>query len=235
LRCRFPGAAIHADVATLDFAQLPRVDVITAGFPCQDISRAGTGLGLSGRRSGLWRYCLDALRVVRPRVGVFENVAVLTRRGLREVLADLAALGYDAEWHCVPAASLGAPHQRDRIFIMAYPDGSGYLHGELVEHADATGQPPCSNAPQSSDPCHTARISLPASWDGRGHWAVEPGLGRMAHGIPHGMDRLRCLGNAVVPAVAQAIAEAIKDALMHDPNTGRASKPAAHTLLVSNE
>lgn len=96
------------------------VDLICGGFPCQDISCAGKGVGIDGARSGLWREFARILRLLRPRFVLVENTPALTHRGLGRVLGDLAALGYDAEWDCIPAAALGAPHLRWRIFILAY-------------------------------------------------------------------------------------------------------------------
>lgn len=118
----FPGVPCHDDVTTYDFKE-GEADVITAGFPCQDISYAGLGAGLAGARSGLYREVIRAIRVVRPFRAVLENVAALLGRGLDTVLGDLATVGYDAEWHCIPASAVGAPHRRDRIWIVANPGG----------------------------------------------------------------------------------------------------------------
>lgn len=216
LRERFPYATLYGDVTTVDFGQLARVDVITAGFPCQDISNAGNRAGITGHRSGLWKYCIDALRDCRPRVAVFENVAALTRRGLDTVLCDLAAIGHAAEWHCVPAASVGAPHRRDRIFILAYPDSGRHVHGQPHEHPTEARQQtlrqPHERSTTSPGQRGTRRTSNPTV-SAAGWWALEPAMGRVAHGVPHWLDRIKCLGNAVVPAVSQAIAQSIKDTI----------------------
>jgi DNA-cytosine methyltransferase len=103
--------------------QVPRVDVICGGFPCQDISLAGDGAGIDGARSGLWSEYARLVGELRPRYVVVENVSALLGRGLGRVLGDLSALGYDAEWDCIPASAVGAPHQRDRVWLVAYPDG----------------------------------------------------------------------------------------------------------------
>ena len=97
--------------------------ILTAGFPCQDISLAGKGAGLAGKRSGLWWETLAAVSVVRPPVVLLENVAALLRRGVDAVLGSLASIGYDAQWHCIPASYVGACHRRDRIWIVANPLG----------------------------------------------------------------------------------------------------------------
>lgn len=111
------------------WADLAPVDVITAGFPCQDLSYAGRGVGIrEGTRSGLWSYVVDAARVLRPRLLVLENVAAIVNRrpGLDVVLADLAAIGFDAEWTCNRASDVGAAHRRDRWFAVAHPCGVGW-------------------------------------------------------------------------------------------------------------
>jgi DNA (cytosine-5)-methyltransferase 1 len=97
-------------------------DVICGGFPCQDISNAGKREGIDGARSGLWREYARIIRVLRPRYVVVENVAALLVRGMDRVLGDLARSGYDAEWSCISCCSMGAPHMRERLFIVAYPE-----------------------------------------------------------------------------------------------------------------
>lgn len=97
------------------------VDGIVGGWPCQDISDAGKCAGLSGERSGLWRYLLRTIRLVRPKIALLENVAALLHRGMGQVLGDLAAIGYDTQWHCLRADAVGLPHRRRRVFAYAYP------------------------------------------------------------------------------------------------------------------
>lgn len=109
------------DITETDWATVPAVDVLTAGFPCQDLSLAGRGAGLEGTRSGLFFTIVEAVRVVRPRLLVLENVAALAVRGLDRVAAELAAVGYVGSWRCVRASDAGAPHRRERIFIAAWP------------------------------------------------------------------------------------------------------------------
>lgn len=113
----WPGVPIYDDVRRIDYSGA--VDLVTAGFPCQDISFAGQGAGLSGERSGLYWYILRTLRMVgRPKL-MLENVAALLSRGMGSVLGSLAQIGYDSEWHCIPASSIGAPHHWDRCWIVA--------------------------------------------------------------------------------------------------------------------
>lgn len=113
----WPEVPILDDVST---AQFPHADVVVGGFPCQDISLAGKRAGVSGNRSGLYRELVRAIRLVRPRHAIMENVAALLGNGMGTVLADVAESGYNAEWDCVPACALGAPHERDRVWIVAH-------------------------------------------------------------------------------------------------------------------
>ena len=132
LKKNWPGVPIYDDVRTITADRLAAdgigVDVITGGFPCQDISVAGAGAGLEGERSGLWAECARLLRDIQPRCAIFENVPNLLNgeRGdwFKRVLWDISAVGYDAEWHCIPASAVGAHHKRDRIWIVAYPNGN---------------------------------------------------------------------------------------------------------------
>jgi DNA (cytosine-5)-methyltransferase 1 len=110
-----------------------RVDVVSGGFPCQDLSSSGSGAGLDGERSGLWREMARIIGEVRPRFVFIENSPNLAHNGLARVLCDLAAMGFDAEWGVIGASDAGAPHQRGRIWIVA--DASGVrqpIKGELV-------------------------------------------------------------------------------------------------------
>lgn len=125
LRKHWSDVPIYGNISTLDFKKLKKVDVLTGGFPCQDISIAGKGKGITGSRSGLWSHFARAIGVLRPKYAVVENVPMLVRRGLDVVLADIAALGYDAEWFCLRASDFGALHRRERVFIVAYPDKDG--------------------------------------------------------------------------------------------------------------
>lgn len=135
LKRRFPAVPNLGDLTVVDWEKVPPVDVVTAGWPCQDISLAGRGAGIrKGTRSGLWITITGALRLLRPPYVFLENVAALRTRGLGQVLGDLAALGYDTAWLCLRASDIGAPHRRDRMFILAAraaadPDGVGVDRG----------------------------------------------------------------------------------------------------------
>lgn len=171
--------------------------LVCGGFPCQDISYAGKGAGLDGARSGLWSEFARIVGEVRPKYVIVENVAALLGRGLGSVLGDLAALGYDAEWHCIPACAVGAPHRRDRIWIVADADGfDGNRRASWV-----------------GSRFFDAETSKADDWRGyrsaNVQWLTEPDVGRVAHGVPSRVDRLRGLGNAVVPQITEIIGRAI--------------------------
>jgi DNA (cytosine-5)-methyltransferase 1 len=205
---QFPEAVNLGDVTLIDGKQAAPVDILCGGFPCQDISLAGKGAGLSGARSGLWTHYARLIDEIRPRWVVAENVSALRSRGLDQVLGSLDALGYDAEWHCIPAAHVGAPHRRDRIWIIAYPRIAGGLAdglgAGLEGHAGDGGAAGREAASGSA-----AESSVRGGGYTSGWWASEPNVGRVAHGIPSRVDRLRCLGNSIVPQVAYEIFRAI--------------------------
>jgi DNA (cytosine-5)-methyltransferase 1 len=181
------------------------IDAICGGFPCQDISLIGEGAGLSGEQSGLWREFARLVGELRPRFVIVENVAALTHRGMGDVLGALASLRYDAEWHCIPASYVGAPHERDRIWIVAYSDCAG-LEGHAWNEA---GEPEQGRHDEGSRGSTRApRLSGgadPARW-----WASEPDVGRVAHGISNRVDRIEALGNSLVPLIPELIGRDVR-------------------------
>jgi len=315
--------------------------IIAGGFPCQDISVAGKGAGLDGTRSGLWFEYARLIGEIRPRYAIMENVGALTHRGLDRVLGSLAEIGYDAEWQDIRASDVGAPHRRERIWIVAYPnsmrepgssepreqlerpaqserscsngmearsnvanaDGArleehGMLDAVLPvgsseagtstesiktnvaypasisereqadeantiatfgqprnesmrsgEHAEALAYPDSEHGLRRPEPQLAAsagrqsrdqparggaagnvadadetqrardRGAEPAEQEyaatgrpgsGQGWWATEPDVGRVAHGVPSRVDRLKCLGNSIVPQIAMMIFQQIE-------------------------
>ncbi|MGW2860822.1 DNA cytosine methyltransferase [Streptomyces sp. NPDC001205] len=122
LSTRYPHAPNLGDITKFDWSTLKgEVDIITAGFPCQDISNAGKRAGIHGERSGIWESVLGAVRVLRPRLVLLENVSAIRNRGMAHVLAGLAEIGYDTRWCCFRASAIGAAHHRDRWFCIATP------------------------------------------------------------------------------------------------------------------
>lgn len=267
----WPGVPIYDDVRTLTTTALRRdgiaVDLVCGGFPCQDVSFAGKRAGLEGARSGLWGEYRRLVGEVRPRFVIVENVPGLLSLGMGTVLGDLSALGYDAVWDCIPASAVGAPHRRDRVWIVAYADRQGQHDG--AEHAEVGGaSEPVAHASGERDEPHRepgelAVAGRPAEgqgdqrqrrrraadcrgqdvpnanvprraqsqWAGEalsgagsseppgplgggwGAWLSEPDVGRVADGVPARVDRLRALGNAVVPQTPALIGRAIMDAM----------------------
>lgn len=122
LEKHWPGIPVYEDVKTMKGADLPQIDVLCGGFPCQDVSCAGNGAGIKqGTRSGLFYEYARLIEEIRPKYAILENVKGLLSNGIQTVLQTLASLGYDAEWEILSAAALGAPHHRERLFIIAYP------------------------------------------------------------------------------------------------------------------
>lgn len=194
----FPEAERFGDIRECGSHNLRPVDVICGGFPCQDVSWAGLGAGLEGERSGLWFQMLRIVRLLRPRFVLVENVSALLIRGFDSVIADLAESGYDAEWDSLQAGYFGAPHERERVFILAYPNESDGKAGVGTE------QDRKSPIFAGSD-CEGFPVWLQAASSFAG----------MDDGIPSAIyqSRLGALGNTIVPQIAEMIARRIKQAL----------------------
>jgi DNA (cytosine-5)-methyltransferase 1 len=201
---------------------LEPVDLVCGGFPCQDISNAGKRGGITAPRSGLWKEFARIVGELRPRYVLIENVPALRTRGLRAVLSDLHACGYDAEWDGVSAAALGAPQLRDRLFVVAYAQqlqlrqqsgrGSGTNGQGSVLASEPGAEGSATNADSTGELQPSRRVfqvgQRPS--DG-GWWGTEPDVERVVYGVPAGVDRIRCLGNAVVPQVAEYVGRLIVD------------------------
>jgi DNA (cytosine-5)-methyltransferase 1 len=164
LAAHWPDVSNLGDITAVDWTQVEPVDVLAGGFPCQDISSAGLGAGIKeGNRSGLWYRYADAVRHLRPSLVVVENVRALLVRGLDIVAGDLAELGYDAQWTCVPASAVGACHRRERVFLIAWPAASHpddlrrqwTVTGALGDHGRGDTRPhgvtPLLPTPEASD------------------------------------------------------------------------------------
>lgn len=185
-------------------------DVICGGFPCQDISIAGRGRGLDGERSGLWREMLRVVQAIRPRFVVIENTPPLYYRGLHRVLSDLAATGYDAEWETISARQFGRSHARERVYIVAYPDGIG--RNDWGDHVTLGEISPGWEGVPAAD-------GWKDGWDVErwvssfysvcGFPPADPASKRMVDGIPARLDRLRVCGNAVAVPIVEWIGRRI--------------------------
>ena len=210
----FPNVPIYHDIKKLKTKELGRVDLITGGFPCQDISiTKKDAKGLEGERSSLWFELYRVIRELRPRYTLIENVPMLTNRGGVRVISDLAKIGYDCEWTIISAREMGAWHLRKRIWIVAYPK-------EELSYAKSIGWTERSNENDNTSKVQQekrlADLTYNSSSTGRGAdlikgWKSEPGMGRVVDGVSSGVDRLKGLGNAIVPQVAYTILKGIKD------------------------
>jgi DNA (cytosine-5)-methyltransferase 1 len=191
----WPTVRRERDIRQCGKHNLEHVDVICGGFPCQDISYAGLGAGLDGERSGLFFEAVRVVRELQPRVVVLENVAALLTRGLDRVLGTLAEIGYGAEWHCIPAGIFGAHFRRDRIFVIASRSKSSGLRWKgLRSYPNRTW----SKQQFTRLVERELEVCVPAGKDQR-----------ISDGVSNRVDRLRGLGNAVVPQVAEFIGRQI--------------------------
>ena len=221
---RLPVAPIWDDVKTLRGDMLPTVDIIYGGFPCQDVSVAGARKGLDGERTGLFREAVRLVRECGPKFVFLENVPGI-RRYVPTVREELEALGYDCRDGFLSAAEVGANHIRNRWWLLAYasskrrwqnPRGSSCNEssdegwateenhklkcvGKNVAHSQSYG---FQRGSQPREEWEQGAISLWGCWD-ESWWATEPYVGRVVNGLPCRVDRIRGLGNAVVPAQAR--------------------------------
>ncbi len=219
-----PPFPIWDDVQTFDgFAWRGLVDVVSGGFPCQDISAAGKGAGIEGQRSGMWKHMARVVSEVRPRFVFVENSPMLVSRGLERVLGDLTALGYDTKWTVMGAADVGANHQRDRIWIvgkMAYTSQL-FRNGSNNNTRISLGR---KEKPKFGNNCGSENVAYTQCWEqkiwgdyagmgwirqlgadanaGTGPWSSEPNVGRVANGVAARVDRLKAIGNGQVPLCA---------------------------------
>ena len=269
----WPKVPNYGDIKTINWGDIVRPDIICGGYPCQPFSTAGNRNGSSDPRH-LWPWVREAISHLRPRYAILENVRGHITLGLATVLADLTAIGYNAQWTVVSASSVGAPHQRDRVIIIAYPireladtDSSGHLHGQFevitaerwlnalsfigsgrqnvadtdkcgngtsqfgidtngsqIKHkrkeqsfsgASGCGADVADTTIGRQQELHGEAIQQQQRWttterdmseqSGTHWWTTEPDVGRVANGVPRRMDRLKGLGNAVVPQVAELV------------------------------
>jgi DNA (cytosine-5)-methyltransferase 1 len=222
----WPDVPRWSDIHDLDPDALPPHDLIAGGFPCQPVSLAGARKGQDDDR-WLWPEYFRIVRHIRPRWVLVENVPGLASAGMGDVLGDLASVGYDTEWQSIPAAFVGAPHLRWRIFLVGYSHSDSRGLPIFPQRYSDPAQDPANGYPRGNnadgfrdnvaDPDEQRRNGrsgvFGSGWrrqpeDG-GQWTAEPDVGRVAYGVPRRVDRLRGLGNAVVPQVAQLVGEQI--------------------------
>jgi DNA (cytosine-5)-methyltransferase 1 len=188
---RFPESIQLGDIRKIDTMELKQYGkewVITAGFPCQDISIAGKGDGIEGSRSGLWFEAWRIIRDLRPAFAIIENVSALSFSGLDRILGTLAEVGYDAEWQNISAAEMGAPHKRERIWVVAYPGCNGLQSVQM------------QSSGRKNVKTDEAESFFVPDW-ARGLGAFRDFQG-MDDGLPNRVERLAGLGNSIVPQIA---------------------------------
>jgi DNA (cytosine-5)-methyltransferase 1 len=217
---RFSGVPIHGDIRELDGSVYRGVSLITGGYPCQPFSAAGKRGGASDDRH-LWPQMLRVIKQARPVFVVAENVAGHITLGLDEVLADLEGEGYAGRAIVVPACAVNAPHRRDRVWVVArdvaHSNSSGMERprseqqtagvsraGEDVAHSEIKRTQGLRTSGVEESPAHAGQEVPLCSYEriGSSYWEAEPAVGRVADGIPDRVDRLKGLGNAIVPQVA---------------------------------
>lgn len=199
----FPGVPVHPDIKTFDPKPYEgNIDIITGGYPCQPFSVAGRRAGGKDPRH-LWPYMLRIVRDIRPPWVLCENVVGHITLGLDEVLTALATEGYSAMPFVIPACAVDSPQRRDRVWVVAH---STSLVMENIPDSPMAEGPREAQVGSSDDRCHLC--------GGEG-WPPEPGVDRMAYGIPHRVDRTKGLGNAIVPQVAARILRAIYTTTLH--------------------
>ena len=277
LEKHWPKVPNYGDIKTINWGDVVRPDVICGGYPCQPFSTAGKRNGTDDPRH-LWPWVREAISELQPKYAILENVRGHVSLGLSTVLGEMASIGYDAEWQIVSAASVGAPHLRERVIIVAYPseqfsnerghddnsralrqrqalqeptrgsnspstnafgaladtDGIGSLHGRsqiftakrwlnALGHTWAGGFNVANTKSiglqsggdmasiKDTQPRHGITGDNSGTQPGGSWWQIEPDVGRVAHGVPSRVDRLRGLGNAVVPQVAELIGRMVID------------------------
>ena len=222
LKKHWPKVVNHGNIKEINWATVERPDVICGGYPCQPFSQAGKRRGETDERH-LWPWVREAISNLRPKYAILENVRGHVSMGGMSVIGNLTDLGYDAEWRLISASSVGAPHRRDRIIIVAYPAQlfrddftnnarSGLEREKVSQLRDGDRTPNMANAngfgrldKQTTIFPTEGRISAFCEPSDRGWWLSEPDVGRVVNGVPARVDRLRGLGNAVVPQVAETI------------------------------
>ena len=233
LKKHWPEVPIYDDVRTIPTDELGRIDLICGGFPCQPWSQAGQQRGAEDDRD-LWPVMASLIEKLRPQWVIGENVRGFVNEplGLKRSLSDLESIGYQAVPFIIPACAVGAPHRRDRVWIVAHANDTGPQRnlrtgagtkGKVSEGREQF-QPRSSTMCGREDVADTGSAGFQGSeWRGTAgaqrsperhaakcnRWLPEPDVGRVAHGVPRRVDRLKALGNAIVPQIAEEIGHAI--------------------------
>lgn len=247
LKKHWPDVPIYDDIKEMKHGTIDIVDIICGGFPCQDISQAGKGKGIAnGERSGLWFEMLRIINIVRPRIAIAENVTAITQkgRGMDIVLSSLSKIGYDVEWIDVRASDEGAPHKRERIFFVAYPNGQrsnktsyrGFSQVNRKRHEILKRRSPKQKTSTNTDGANERQQTTSSKRmekkngaqcrsgengriQSKNYWEktpIESPLCRVDDGVSNRVDRLRALGNAIVPQCSEAVGRYIVESRILD-------------------
>lgn len=210
----WPEARIYDDVRNITKNNVQQVDILCGGFPCQDISTAGKGEGLNGKRSGLYWEMHRIIEELQPRAVIMENVAAITIRGLGTVLGSLSEIGYDAEWCTIQASDFGAPHKRARWFCIAYPKTIGFYLDNERRLSSYSNQERSQIQPINTKQTyrktsemfkHSSRRVSNREGNYWNRFPIESSVCRRDDGIPNRLDRIAALGNAIVPQCSEWI------------------------------
>lgn len=218
LKKHWPKVPCHYDIKSIDWRDIPAVDLVCGGFPCQPFSVAGKRAGAADDRY-LWAEVVRCLDALRPTWFLGENVPGIINMALDQVCADLEGLGYEVWPVCIPACAVDAPHRRDRLWIVAHHEGqlNRQYHGGknagqiqqsrigLIEADVADASRELLNGSRTTR-TRRGRQSTNESW-----WPAESSFCRVAHGIPARVDRLKGLGNAIIPEIAEAFGWMIRE------------------------
>ena len=232
-----PNFPIWDDVCSLDGTPWRgSVDVLCGGFPCQDISAAGKGAGISGERSGLWKEYARLIEEIQPRFVFAENSPLLRTRGLGVVLKDLASLGYNARWGVIGARSVGAPHKRDRMWVLAYSSSLSWSRRDSQQrrcsknqNTSGCGGDQLSGVPYDDQRNHPSQVpsrlengsieqahsTTRSKVFGTGVWWTDrPDVRRISDGVAYRVDRLKAIGNGQVPQCAAVAFSILSEGLI---------------------
>ena len=207
-----PSFPIWDDVCSLDGTPWRgSVDVLCGGFPCQDISAAGKGAGITGERSKLWKEYARLIGEMQPRFVFAENSPLLRTRGLGVVLEDLASLGYNARWGIIGARNIGAPHKRDRMWVLAYPRCQHGQKRNTTQLDSSTEEWSHGSIPNQSS--HKRLVD--SFWlNDPAKSSIEPRVARVADGVADRVDRLTAIGNGQVPRCAAVAFNILSEGLI---------------------
>lgn len=211
LKKHWPKIPIYEDIRFLDYKKIPQIKLLYGGYPCQPFSVAGNRKGFNDERS-LWQFMFRAIRKTNPEWVVCENVKGHITLGLDEVLSDLESENYSTTSFCIPAFAIGAKHIRERIFVVSHSSSNGQYKSKNTKWIDETNDNKQKRQKENSllERCRSIRIRMERYSRENWGWRAEPNICRISNGVSRRLDRIKALGNAVMPYQAYPIFEIIK-------------------------